>query len=180
MTPWDLVLAVMMLSGTPDVTEADPTVDRWPVVSESLRAASISLGIADSGMYEFSVPSYFQYDLYTMRRRRLELESAPPSSDSFRFPGASVAKDNREFNRKFASWLEGRQMMELDRRYFYQEVIDENDKLYTIWDQIFWVAEGNTYAKRTSLLKLKELLGDNYYYGDLPPAVPSWRFTERK
>ena len=62
-----------------------------------------------------------------------------------------------------------------------QEVLEETDYQYRCWDNLY-MAEGgegdDEDARRESLRRLHDLLGDEAYYeGRMPPAAPFWRFA---
>jgi len=111
----------------------------------------------------------------------LLLPCDPPLSDCDRFPPREVACQAIQFNRAYRRSVAARQRWELHHWWYWQEVLDETDWLYRCWDNLY-TAEGgegdDEESRRQSLRRLRELLGDDAYYGGrMPPAAPFWRFT---
>lgn len=126
-------------------------------------------------------PEEFQADLNLLRRRFQELAGAPPLSDSWRFPDRSTINEFLAFNRAYRQHVDVRQPLEPAHWWRYQEVLQDTDQLYQVWDTVrdarceyYYIA-----VRRQALKKLREMLGDDAYYrGELPPYVPLWRFRE--
>jgi hypothetical protein len=106
--------------------------------------------------------------------------SDPPLADRHRFPSRDVASRAMQFNRTYRRHVELRQMWELHRWWYWQEVRNETDYVYRCWDYLHAAQGGEggdeSYWRR-SLMRLRDLIGDEaYYLGAMPPPAPVWRF----
>ena len=108
---------------------------------------------------------------------------APPISDVERFPEREIACRMMEANRVYHKHIEARQQWDIENWWYWQEVLNETDYMYQCWDYLHAARGGEggdeTYW-RHSLMRLKELLGNDYYLGKMPPSVPIWRFNHIK
>jgi hypothetical protein len=105
----------------------------------------------------------------------------PTLSEALRLPDRQTATELIQFNRAFRKTLESRRQLETDRTEAWLEVIQETDRLYSVWDAVR-DAQCDFYyvtVRRHALRKLKEHVGeDAFAKADLPPGVPTWRFNE--
>lgn len=110
----------------------------------------------------------------------LILSPDPPLADRDRFPMRELAREAMQFNRAYRRHVENRQAFELHNWWYWQEVLTETDYLYHTWDWLHAAQGGEGRDEvywRHSLLRLRELLGDEAYFtGVMPPAAPVWRF----
>lgn len=104
----------------------------------------------------------------------------PPLSDRDRFPPKESARSAMQFNRAYRLHAQTRQSFELHRWWEWQETLSETDRLFHCWDWLHAAqgGEGREEAYwRTSLVRLRQLIGDEAYMaGTMPPPAPVWRF----
>jgi hypothetical protein len=182
MAPSDLLFAAMLLTAPLGTHEVPPSPERWPVVRDALYQTAIEWEILDSRekRYVLTKSEDFQDDLDFLRKRRCELAEAPRVIASQRLPDRNSINDCIRFNRSFRKNMELRLAWESDRADFIREVINENERLYKIWDAIRDAKSDMHYVttRRLALLKLRDLIGpDAFESGDALPYVPDWRFT---
>ena len=136
MSPSDLLFAAMLLSAPMGTPELPPTPERWPVVRDALHQTAVDWEILDARerRYVLTKREDFQDDLDFLRKRRSELAEAPRVIDAERLPDRVTINDCIRFNRSFRKNMELRIAWEADRAGFIREVIDENERLYKIWD----------------------------------------------
>lgn len=181
----DLILATMLITGTPGAHEATPTPEQWPLVQFSVQKLATDWQILDGREkhYILAKREEFNIDINLLRRRYQDLRDAPSIEEANRLPDRKTASEMIKFNRTFRQYLVDRQILERDRDAFYQIVLFETDKLYRVWDCVR-DAQCDFYyitVRRQALQKLRCLLGEQaYLYGELPPNVPIWRFAETK
>jgi hypothetical protein len=182
MSPTDLLFAAMLLSAPVGAPEVPPVPERWPVVRDSLRQTAVEWEILDPREtgYVLAKLEDFQEDLNFLRKRRGDLREAPRVVESNRLPDRETINNCIKFNRSFKTNMEMRILWEADRADFIREVINENERLYKIWDAIRDAKSSLHYVttRRLALQKLRDIIGpDAYASGDAPPYVPEWRFT---
>ena len=115
-----------------------------------------------------------------LARVRAELAEAPKVIDSHRLPDRQVINEAIRFNRSFRKQLEIRIAWEPDRASLIREVINENERLYRMWDAMRDARSDLHYVttRRQALLRLRDLLGPEAYEKvEIPPYVPDWRFA---
>jgi hypothetical protein len=123
----------------------------------------------------FHINSERVLDTIVIAERIRSLDGAPCVSEGEWLPSREVLNDLLRFNRQYRASLDARWSVDLIHREDVQEMIDETDKLYRVLDaardyrgEYYYVT-----GRRESLKKLKELLGDEMWYGhELPPCVP--------
>jgi hypothetical protein len=182
MCPSDLLFAAMLLSAPMGTPEAAPTPERWPAVRDALHQTAVDWEILDSRerRYVLTKREDFQDDLDFLRKRRAELAEAPRVAEAERLPDRLTINDCIRFNRSFRKNMEIRSAWESDRADFIREVIDENERLYKIWDAIRDAKSDMHYVttRRIALLKLRDMIGlDAFASGEAMPYVPDWRFA---
>ena len=182
MSPSDLLFAAMLLSAPMGTPEAPPTPERWPVVRDALHQTAVDWEILDARerRYVLTKREDFQDDLDFLRKRRSELAEAPRVIDAERLPDRVTINDCIRFNRSFRKNMELRIAWETDRAGFIREVIDENERLYKIWDTFATPRATCTTSRRAeiALLKLRDMIGpDAFASGESMPYVPDWRFV---
>jgi hypothetical protein len=165
--------------GTP---EAPPTAERWPVVRAALHQTAVEWEILDprETRYVLTKPEDFQDDLDFLRKRRVDLAEAPRIVEAELLPDRNTINDRLRFNRAFRKNMELRLAWESDRADFIREVINENERLYKIWDAIRDGKSDLHYVttRRFALLKLRDMIGpDAFASGAAMPYVPDWRFA---
>ena len=182
MSPSDLLFAAMLLSAPVGVTEIPPTQERWPIVRDAIHQTAMDWQILDSRetRYVLARLEDFQGDLNFLRKRRMDLAEAPMVIDTDRLPDRGRINDSIRFNRAFRKNMEVRMAFEADRADFLLEVINENERLYKIWDAIRDAKSDLHYVttRRLALLKLRDMIGPDAYDSiEPPPYVPDWRFS---
>jgi hypothetical protein len=182
MSPSDLVLAVALLSAPPGTPEPIPSPDRWPAIQAAIHQVAVDWELLDprEARYVLSRVEDFECDLTILRRRHEELADAPKVAESGRFPDFDTINELIRFNRTHRKHLETRLLWETDRAELYRTAIVETDRLYRVWDAVR-EARGECYyvtVRRLALKRVRELIGtEAYALGELPPAVPEWRFN---
>jgi len=182
MIPLDYALAVALLATPAESLDLTGVSERFVTVRPTLQALAIQWEILDPRevRYVLMRSDDFSGDLKLLRRRFQELADAPPLHDQMRFPDRALINDLLSFNRAYRQHLDNRQSMELTYWWELREILQEVDRLYTIWDTIRDARCDYYYVtvRRQALKKVKEMLGDEAYYnGQLPPHVPVWRFA---
>lgn len=81
-------------------------------------------------------------------------------------------------NRQMDSYLRERIKLDTTNADIIRNIINENDKIYEIWNLTRDAKYGSSvYTRRESLYKLKkEMANDPLYFLKLPGAIPYWRF----
>jgi len=176
----DFLLAAVLLTTSPGVTEAPPAADRWAEVRDGVQQLAIRWELLDprETHYLLARREEFSVDVNLLRRRYQELKDAPRLADAERLPTKQLAEDMVKANRAFRAGINDRRALELDRAELLNAVLYEADQLYRVWDAVrdakcefYYVS-----ARRQALRKLRDTLGDDAYArGELPPNVPVWR-----
>ena len=184
-TPYDCLVAIMILSAPPGTPEMIPCQNTWPGIQAGVHKVAIEWEILDDRekTYIFAKISDFEGDLNMLRRRHQELKDAPRVADSHRLPPRKMVNDLVQFNRAYRKHLLTRSELELDRADILNRAIMETDQLYKVWDAVrdarcefYYVT-----VRRQALVKLKNMIGDeDYVLCNLPPYVPIWQFQEVK
>jgi hypothetical protein len=152
-----------------------------PVMMNSIQQVALSLELLDKREFRYIMakPEDFASDLKLIQARYKKLSSAPPLSDSERLIDRTIINDMMSFNRLLKQHIELRRSMETRRYWYYEEVLQDIERLYTIWDKVRDAKCEYYYVtvRREALKDLRDLIGcQNYYSGQLPPCVPVWYF----
>jgi hypothetical protein len=182
MFPFEYLLAVALLTASPDAPEPNVNPDLYLNLRPTLQQLAIQWEILDPRevRYVLTRSEDFNSDLKLLRRRYLELADAPPLSDCQRFPDRGMISDLLAFNRSYRQHLDSRQTIELVHWWELREAIQDTDRLYQVWDTIRDARCDYYYVtvRRQALKRLRDTLGpEAYYTGNLPPHVPIWRFA---
>ena len=109
----------------------------------------------------------------------------PPLADRHRFPPRDVCSRSMRFNRGYLRYVELQQswyVSRSDRYWYWKQVQYDTNYIYRCWDCLNAAQGGEGGDKdywRRSLLRLKELIGDEaYYLGVMPPPAPICYFVE--
>jgi hypothetical protein len=130
--------------------------------------------------YMLSRKEDFLYDMKLLQRRREDLVNAPRLVEGNHLPPSAVISDMLAFNRRYKETLEKRQSINLARWWDWQEVIQENDRRYKVWDTVRDARCEYYYitVRRQALERLLKKLGPKKFAdGDLPTVVPEHSFT---
>ena len=149
----------------------------------SVKLVALQLELLDprEDRWVFANPADFYSDLLLIRQRYKDLQDAPPSCDSLRFPGPDLCEELKGLNRQYRVYLEDRLSLfgETQAGEWIQGAIGETDYLYSVWSEVRDTQVDYFYltVRRKALKTLRELIGPVAYYGGfLPPHVPVWRF----
>lgn len=177
---FNLLLALSLLTASPD---SPITVGADPIIMASLQAVAVRLEVMDPRELRYVLARLedFQSDVKLLRRRFHDLRGAPLLIDSERFPNRDIVSQWLAQNRVYQSHLLVKQDIYKDFYWEYNNVINDNDWLYKVWDTVrdcrceyYYVT-----VRRQALRKLIELVGPECYYsGVLPPPVPLYAYRE--
>lgn len=189
-TPY-LAVAWALLTAPPGTPIVEPPPDRWPGLALCLQRVAIQqewMEEADCTWTDGPQPWHLftrrdrlQHDCDVIRRHAVELRDCPRLIEASQFPSIDANRDGRCLNRRYRDHLFGRLAWEQDRAGMIGLVIEENERLYQVWNLADDAVQPyfGVVKRRTALRKLRELLGeDDYQAGRLPPPVPVWRFNE--
>src|SRR5579871_1573208 len=103
MLPMDYMLALALLTGSPDATDPPAAWDGLATVRPTLQALAVSREVLDPRevRYVLTRPEDFPADLKLLRRRYRELADAPPLDDCMRFPDRALINELLAFNRAY-------------------------------------------------------------------------------
>jgi len=182
MYAFKLLMAAALLTA-PDIAEPPDAAGWFTTMRPGVRELAIAWEILDPKEARFMLarPEEFWADLQMLRHRYVDLAQVPRVDDCLRFPDRAAATEMLEFNRTYRRFLDVRQQVEPARWCEFQDVLEETDHLYRIWDTVrdarcdgYYV-----YSRRQALKRLREMIGaEAYYSGRLPPYVPLWRFQQ--
>jgi hypothetical protein len=183
MLPLDYLLALVLLTGTPERMELNQPREAFPGLRLPLRVLAIDLEILDTRelRYVLARPEDFVSDLNLLRRRYHELATAPMADDAARFPERTTVNELLAFNRRYRQLIDVRKPLELVHGWELRLALQETDRLYQVWDKVRDARCPYYYVtvRRQALKRLRELVGeDSYYSGSLPPCVPLLCFRE--
>lgn len=183
MTLADLLLAAALLGGAGpiDLNDSPALRERFPTLRAALTVIALDWEVLDprETRYVLARPEDLHSDVAMLRRRVVELSDAPPLSDALRFPDKAYINELLSFNRAYRNEMDARAPLETVYLSELRTVQREIDELYAIWDTVRDARCSYYYVtvRRQALKRLKEQLGNEAYErGDLPPAVPIWRF----
>src|SRR6516164_1688378 len=111
MVPLDYILAVALLSASPELPDIPGRADEYTTLRPTLQALAIYWEILDprERRYVLTRSEDFGSDLKLLRRRYHDLADAPPLHDCMRFPGRALINDLLSFNRAYRQHLDSRQ-----------------------------------------------------------------------
>jgi len=125
--------------------------------------------------------SDFNLEIGYIRSYWDEMASAPPWYDHFRFPPVNVAAECCRLNLAYQDYLANRQLVCRADAEELRSAASEAKMIHSIWRVVQQCTDGTAswVHQRRALHSLKQLIGDeDYHAGNLPPAVPGWRFQE--
>jgi hypothetical protein len=169
---WDIVTALLILfPAVPQMPHHVPA-GMW----QSLKRIALRMEVV--GPSERWIDDY-RSELNYVRRHARELREAPPLGDVAILPQSSVSRESRCFNLNYQRNLELRRNVALHRQDELDEALQEAKNLSTIWALVDTAAcpSQSWVCRRMALMRLREMLGPEAYYGGaIPPCVPLWRF----
>jgi hypothetical protein len=176
----EYLLALGLLLAPPDAPAPDPAL--FSATRLPLQVLAVEWEILDPRevRYMLARQEDFSSDLNLLRRRNAELAGAPLAADAGRFPERTTVNELLAFNRAYRQHLEFRQPGEPARFWELRAALQETDHLYQVWDAVRDARSEYYYitVRRQALNRLRMMLGEPAYYaGELPPCVPTWRFT---
>lgn len=126
-----------------------------------------------------NAPDSFKWGLARSRERWADLKDAPRVSEGWVFPPQNDLAERMSFNRRYREHIDIQIYVKPHKADEFREILVEVDRLYYILDDACETQFSYFYvnAKRAALKRLKEKIGPAMFYaGELPPAVPVWRF----
>lgn len=148
-------------------------------MAREFQFAAIALEILDirEVRYVLAKPEDFTNDVGLIRARWQNLYDAPLLEDCHRWPISDVANHHILFNREHKQHLEVlRNLYPADIQI--EQAFTENEQVYSVWDNLrdAQCEYYYTHIRRQALKNMRAKLGEFYQAGQMPPAVPLWRF----
>jgi hypothetical protein len=183
MATFEYLVAVLLLSASPDPGELKNAADWHPILAPAVQAVALQAELLDQRevRYLLARPEDFASDLKLLQTRRRDLAMAPPVDDCQRFPDRCLVNDLMTANRAYRQELTQRLALDRINADVLRAGVAENDHLYRIWDSVRDARCDYYYVtvRRQALLQLRELIGaEAYYRGELPPHLPWWRMPQ--
>lgn len=181
MTPLVTILAVLILS-LPQGALPDDTAAQLSWLAPYCQDVALQWELLDPREKTMCMAcrENFISDLKLLQRRMEDMADAPLLRDRLRlFPPYDIAVSRIRLNLAYQFWLREKVANEPLRRKLYEQVQEENKKLYFLWGDVRDAACDSFYVsvRRIALKHLKKELGaEAYYNGCLPPPVPVWYF----
>lgn len=182
MLPFDAMMSLALLTAPDDLVPVDLSKAPWiHSLRMSLGDCAEALEIMDARErpYLLSQDADCSHDIRLLRRRHLELISAPCLGVSDLMPDSETVMRNLAFNRQFRQELEKRHRVDLAHSHVLEAVMRETDDLYRVWDLAHDALCTSYYIvyRRQALRNLRDILGEQAIQsGRLPPHIPIWRF----
>jgi hypothetical protein len=181
MVPTHTVLAIALLTAPPGSPDPKDAARLFQILKAPMQTLAVKWEILDGRevRYILARQEDFAADLNLLRRRYHDLANAPALADSQRLPDRAVVNDLLASNRAYRQHIDVRQPLELIHWWDLRAALQETDHLYQVWDAVRDARCDYYYVtvRRQALKRLRELVGEEAYYGtNLPPAVPLWRF----
>ncbi|MBY0522313.1 MAG: hypothetical protein K2R98_02895 [Gemmataceae bacterium] len=165
------VFALILWPTDPPVaSQARPEV--WQALKE------ISVGLELVGPHE-NWASDFRSELRYVRHYWRTLQDAPRLADCNTLPSSAAVAELCRLNEQYQCHVQTQQAILIHRADDLAEVLREARQLYQVWDAVRRATGPNqAWAYRRRMLRnVREMVGEQAYYsGQLPPAVPVWRF----
>jgi hypothetical protein len=184
MTLLEMILAMALLTASPDTLELPDAVAMHPFVAPAVKALALDWELLDPRETDYLKNAQdFASDLKSLQGRFEEYRNAPRVAEVERFPGRDLAGDMLAFNRSYRDSVNNRLDLDMVHADELRTIIAETDLLYRIYDALrdarceyFYV-----HYRRQALAQLRDLIGmEAYYSGQLPPHVPLWRIPEAR
>lgn len=177
----DTLIAITLLTAAPDASISKELISRQATLGPILQHIALGWEIMDKRekRYVLTRREDFESDVQLLRKRYRDLQNAPPMHDCVRFPTRKEVSEMLSFNREYRKHLKARISVDPTNAAIYQEALTETEQLYQIWDTIRDTRCEYYYVtvRRQALKKVKKKIGEvNFYNGNYPPVVPTWRF----
>jgi hypothetical protein len=176
-----ILLASVLLSSSPD--EMPPgDLAAWHVeLAPSLRRLALEWQLVDARELGriLADAKQFPKDLQVLQERRTRLHNAPFLEERERFPPLKLVEQLISHNRAYRKELEDRLAIDPLHAEELRTAIDEAEHLFRIWETLRDALTEHYYVdfQRQALDRLRGQLGmAAFYRGDMPPALPIWRF----
>lgn len=175
-------LALVLLTSPEPTSAHDPKglTSSFAALKGPLLQWALVLEIVDQRetRYIFAAADQFVEDLRIVRGRYAKLRNTPRLEDIKRYPSRNTINEFIAFNRNYKQYLE-EQMNIYGPREDLRTAKKETDHLYHVWDSLRDARCEYYYVhiRRESIRRLIELVGeDEYFAGNIPPHIPTWRF----
>ena len=181
MFPVDYLIAAALLSAPPSSDDPKGSAETYAALTPTIHTLAMSWEILDPREAHYLMLRFedFKSDMNLLRQRFHELLNAPPLADCIRFPPRRVVSDMLVFNRGYRDHLDNCRVAGTNPDPLYEEMLQEVDRLYQLWDAIrdcrceyYYIT-----VRRQALKLARDMMGeDAFYSGHFPPHVPLWRF----
>jgi hypothetical protein len=181
MFPLDYIMAAALLAAPPEGVDSTPAFDAHFAFCPAVQQLAVDWEILDPREVRFLLVNKEDYhsDMAMMRQRYHDLLDAPPLHDCMRFPPRAAVSEMLAFNRAYREQLEKRRELEHSRATEYQEILQEAERLFRLWEAIRDTRCEYYYVnvRRQALKRVRDTIGEQAFYnGNFPPHVPVWRF----
>src|SRR5262245_56612848 len=181
MGPCYLLLASAMLTASPDAMPPEKSGTWHAAVAPGMRLIALEWQILDARELGRILvdPAAFAKDLKTLQEQLCKLQHAPLLEERGRFPSLKLVELLIANNRKYHTELHHR--LEIDPLHAEElrDAMNEAEELFRAWDTLRVALTQHYYVdyQRQALDRLRAQLGlTAFYRGDMPPALPTWRF----
>lgn len=162
---WLIALALAFPVPLPDLTDR-------PDVLEAINLFLERHELADNDEVN-------QWNFQWVRRRALEVITAPAAIEADRLPSPRWLQEQVAFNRRHQRYLESLLQIDLHREQELLREIETNLRLRELYDTALQAATAwSVRTRRESLMYLRDKWPDFYHTGLFPPVVATWRFKE--
>jgi hypothetical protein len=175
------LLCASVLLASPDTEPAHVSAAVYSELTPALQALALEWQILDAreiGRFLIE-PKEFAHDLKVLQERCQRLYNAPRLEERGRFLPLKLIDQLISHNRAYRKELEDRLALDSLHAEDLRGAIDEADQLFRIWDTLRDALTEHYYVdyQRQALDRLRDQLGlAAFYRGDMPPALPIWRF----
>jgi hypothetical protein len=181
MGPCHLLLASALLTASTDARPLEGIGHWHATLAPGVRLIALEWQILDARELGRILvdPAAFAKDVSTLHERLYKLQRAPLLEERGRFPPLKLVELLIAHNRKYHTELHHR--LEIDPLHASElrDAMDEAEQLFRVWDTLRDALTEHYYVdyQRQALDRLRAQLGlTAFYRGDMPPALPTWRF----
>jgi hypothetical protein len=184
MNPLQLLLAVVLLTSSPDKLEIPDSAALHQLVAPALTTLALHWELLDPRETDYlkSAPD-FVADVKLLQSRYAELHNAPPVAEVERFPGRDLVNDLLAFNRNYRDSVNARLGLDMVHIDELRTILEETDHLNRVYEAVRDARCDYYYVtyRRQALAQLRDLVGlEAFYNGQLPPHVPLSRIPEAR